>query len=34
MTELPSDRLQESPLFIYCGVDLFGPFTINIIGKN
>ena len=34
MSELPSDRLQESPPFTYCGVDLFGPFTIKIIGKN
>ena len=28
MTELPFDRLEEEPLFTYCGVDLFGPFVI------
>ena len=34
MSELPSDRLQESPPFTYCGVDLFGLFTIKIIEMN
>ena len=29
MSELPSDRFQESPPLTYCGVDLFGPFTIK-----
>ena len=29
MSELPSDRLQKSPPFTYCDVDLFGPFTIK-----
>ena len=27
MTSLPSARLCEEPPFIYCGVDLFGPFV-------
>ena len=31
MSELPSDRLQASP---YCGVDLFGPFTIKNYRKE
>ena len=34
MSELPSDRLQESPPFQYCGVDLFGPFTIQKYKKE
>ena len=34
MPELPSDRLQESPPFQYCGVDLFGPFTIQKYKKE
>ena len=34
MSELPSDRLQESPPFTYCGVDLFGPFTIKNYRKE
>ena len=34
MSELPSDILQESPPFTYCGVDLFGPFTMKIIEMN
>ena len=29
MSELPYDRLQESPPYTYCGIDLFGPFTIK-----
>ena len=28
-SEIPSDRLQESLPFTYCGVDLFGPFTYS-----
>ena len=28
MADLPFDRLQEEPLFTYCGVDLFGPSVI------
>ena len=31
MSELPSARLQASP---YCGVDLFGPFTIKSYRKE
>ena len=34
MSELPSDRLQESPLFTYCGVGLFNPFTIKNYRKE
>ena len=34
MSELPSDRLQESPPFTYCGVDIFGPFTIKNYRKE
>ena len=34
MSELPSDRLQESSLFTYCGIDLFGPFTITNCRKE
>ena len=34
MSELPFDRLQESSSFTYCGVDLFGPFTIKIYRKE
>ena len=34
MPELPSDRLQESPPFTYCGVDLFGPFTTKNYSKE
>ena len=34
MSELPSDRLQESSLFTYCGVNLFGPFTIKSYRKE
>ena len=34
MPELPSDRLQESCPFTYCGVDLFGLFTIKNYSKE
>ena len=34
MSELPSDKLQESPPFIYCGVNLFGPFTTKYYRKE
>ena len=34
MSELPSGRLQESFPFTYCGIDLFGPFTIKNYGKE
>ena len=34
MFELRSDRLQESTLFIFCSVDLFGAFTIKNYGKE
>ena len=34
MSELPSDRLQESPLFTYCSVGLFDPFTIKNYRKE
>ena len=33
-SDSPSDRLQESPPFTYCGVDLFGPFTIKNYKKE
>ena len=29
MADLPQERLSESPPFTYCGVDMFGPFTIK-----
>ena len=29
MSDLPKDSLQLSPLFSYCAVGFFGPFTIN-----
>ena len=29
MAELPQERTVESPPFTYCGVDMFGPFTIK-----
>ena len=34
MSELPSDRLQEYTPFTYCGVDLFGPFTVKSYRKE
>ena len=34
MSELPSDRLQESSSFTHCGVNLFGPFTIKNYKKE
>ena len=34
MSELPSNRLQEFHPFTYCGVDLFGPFTIKNYRKE
>ena len=34
MSELPSDRLQESPPFTYCGFDLFCPMTIKNYRKK
>ena len=34
MSELPSDKLQESPPIIYCGVNLFGPFTTKYYRKE
>ena len=34
MSELPSDRFQESPPFTYRGVDLLGPFTIKNYRKE
>ena len=34
MSELPSDRLQESPPFTYCGIDLFGSSTIKNYRKE
>ena len=34
ISELPSDRLQESSPFTYCRVDLFGPFTIKNYRKE
>lgn len=27
MSDLPSERLEPSPPFTYCGIDVFGPFT-------
>ena len=29
MRSLPADRFLEEPLFIYCGVDMFGPFLVK-----
>ena len=29
MSDLPCDRLEESPPFTYCGMDVFGPFNIS-----
>ena len=29
MSDLPVDRVNESPPFTYCGVDFFGPFIIK-----
>ena len=29
MSELPSERLEPSPPFTYCGVDCFGPFIVK-----
>ena len=34
MSEFPSDKLQESPPFIYCSVNLFGPFTTKYYRKE
>ena len=34
MSELPSDRLQESPLFTYCGVGLLILLPSKITEKN
>ena len=34
MSELTSDRFKEFPPFTYCGVDLFGPFTIKNYRKE
>lgn len=29
MANLPKDRLEQSPPFPYCGLDMFGPFIIR-----
>ena len=29
MADLPQDRLKEEPPFIYCGVEILGPFEIK-----
>ena len=29
MADLPVDRMDTAPPFTYCGIDLFGPFTIQ-----
>ena len=29
MVDLPKDRVNESPLFTYCGVDLMEPFFMK-----
>ena len=34
MSELLSDRLQESTQFAHCGIDLFGPLTIRNYRKE
>jgi len=34
MTDLPTDRLHETPPFTNCGVDMFGPFMIKEGRKN
>ena len=29
MVDLPEERTQEAPPFMYCQMDIFGPFTIK-----
>ena len=29
MGDLPSERLTQEPPFIYCGIDIFGPFLVK-----
>ena len=29
MADLPEDRVDSTPLFTYCGMDCFGPFTVK-----
>ena len=29
MADLPKDRISEEPPFSYCGIDMFGPFTVK-----
>ena len=29
MADLPKDRISEEPPFIYCGIGMFGPFTVK-----
>ena len=34
MADLPKDRFEVAPLFIYCAVDMFGPFTVRVKRSN
>lgn len=34
MSALPSERLETTPPFTYCGVDCFGPFYVKEGGKE
>ena len=29
MEDLPKDRISEELSFSYCGIDMFGPFTVK-----
>ena len=33
IADLPKDRISEEPPFSYCGIDMFGPFTVKD-GRN
>ena len=30
MADLPQDRLEQTPPFTYCAVDMFGPFVVKV----
>lgn len=34
MTEFPRQRFSNSPPFTFCGVDMFGPFSIQKPGRR